>query len=670
MSLTTGIVIIGRNEGLRLHESLSSALATGSPLLYVDSGSTDQSLSIAAELGIEVLALSSDRPFSAPRGRNEGFLQLLTQYPGLDTILFLDGDCTIDDHVIPAGVKALESDKNLALVCSPVRELDRDHNIWKLLCDLEWNQPAGPIWECGGIFLIRVEAYRDIGGMDARLKAGEEPEMCLLLAHKGWKLIRIAEGLVLHDIGEFGFRHWWTRSQRSGLADLLGSLREGFGTDRHYFRKTLRPWLWGVVLPFATVLLFLRDPLWATLLMVYPLLFLRMTLRLHQQGRSWRESMVFSIFNLLGRWPEVAGQVRLLLAILSGSAPSPHGLRDSPIVRNLALPCTRHDYSARIGVVVIGRNEGDRLLDCLHSVTSDSRTVVYVDSGSTDNSVELAKSASVEVVDLDMSMPFTAARARNAGFRALLAIEPDIELVQFVDGDCSVHPDWIGSAAEFLHSRPEVVAVSGRRREQHPEVSIYNRLADLEWNSPVGPIKYFGGDTLLRVNALREVNGYNEKLIGCEEPELCFRLRLLGWKILRIDFEMTEHDARITHFSQWWKRSTRTGYSYIQSSVLHPDKPIPFMQREIRSALIWGGAFPILLLSCFFNPMLLIVVGLGFLWQVKRILNRNNLKDQDRTFTLRFALFSVLINLPIAVGMLRYVIYSRMGRQNTLIEYR
>ena len=66
-----------------------------------------------------------------------------------------------------------------------------------------------------------------------------------------------------------------------------------------------------------------------------------------------------------------------------------------------------------VGVVVIGRNEGQRLVECLISVRAATRNVVYVDSGSTDNSVAAAKKIGVSVVFLDLTKPFTAARARN-----------------------------------------------------------------------------------------------------------------------------------------------------------------------------------------------------------------------------------------------------------------
>src|SRR5579872_6211097 len=95
------------------------------------------------------------------------------------------------------------------------------------------------------------------------------------------------------------------------------------------------------------------------------------------------------------------------------------------------------------GVVVIGRNEGKRLVDCLTSINPGAITTVYVDSGSEDGSVAAAKNLGAAVVMLASAQPFTAARARNEGFAALKALRNDFCFVQFVDGDSALDPRWL-----------------------------------------------------------------------------------------------------------------------------------------------------------------------------------------------------------------------------------
>jgi len=111
---------------------------------------------------------------------------------------------------------------------------------------------------------------------------------------------------------------------------------------------------------------------------------------------------------------------------------------------------------------------------------------VYVDSGSTDNSVALARREAVTVVELAVPPNFTAARARNAGLAELLADDPDLEFVQMIDGDCEVQRGWIDAALKALRDEPDCALVFGRRRERYPERSVYNALCDDEWNAPIG----------------------------------------------------------------------------------------------------------------------------------------------------------------------------------------
>jgi len=249
-----------------------------------------------------------------------------------------------------------------------------------------------------------------------------------------------------------------------------------------------------------------------------------------------------------------------------------------------------------IGAVVIGRNEGERLKQCLNSLVNELTYIVYVDSGSTDESVALAQSLGVIVVTLDIIQPFTAARARNAGLATLAENYPSIDYVQFVDGDCEVQSGWITKAKDFLDSHPDFAAVCGRRRERYPDASIYNRLCDIEWDTPVGEVKACGGDALFRFTVLQAIDGYREGLIAGEEPEMCYRMRQLGWKIMRLNAEMTLHDAAMTHFGQWWKRNQRAGHAYAESYALHGNDQEHFRKKETRSIVIWSILIPVIII--------------------------------------------------------------------------
>ncbi len=325
---------------------------------------------------------------------------------------------------------------------------------------------------------------------------------------------------------------------------------------------------------------------------------------------------------------------------------------------------------ARVGVVVIGRNEGERFRRCLASLDPAARPTVYVDSGSTDGSPEYANEHGVAVVQLDLSIPFTAARARNAGLDRLREIAPEAEYVQFADGDCEVDAGWTDLATKTLDERPDVVVACGRRREQRPDASVYNRLCDLEWDTPVGEAQACGGDALMRVAAVTAVGGYRPDLIAGEEPELCVRLRANGGKVLRLNAEMTRHDAAMTRFGQWWKRNVRAGHAFAEVSRLHAG-PFGLWKKDVRSNWFWGLFVPVLAIApAAFTWGISLIQLFGYpvlFFKIAR--SRRRRGDDPRTARL-FARFCVLGKFPQMIGQLTYWRNRLFRRRAGLIEYK
>lgn len=252
-----------------------------------------------------------------------------------------------------------------------------------------------------------------------------------------------------------------------------------------------------------------------------------------------------------------------------------------------------------VDLVLIGRNEGARLVAALDSAKGQARRIVYVDSGSTDDSVRQAQVAGAQVVLLDMSVPFTAARARNAGFEALEASGEAPEFVMFVDGDCALVDGFVDRAAAYLENRPDLAVVTGWRSEIHRDASLFNQLCDFEWRRPAGPMKACGGDMLVRAEAFRAIGGFDPEVIAAEDDEFCTRLRKQGWGLERIPAEMTRHDAHMLEFGQWWQRAVRTGHGFAQVGYLHPD----YFVKERRRVLIFGLLLPLFVLLVLFLGM-------------------------------------------------------------------
>lgn len=327
--------------------------------------------------------------------------------------------------------------------------------------------------------------------------------------------------------------------------------------------------------------------------------------------------------------------------------------------------------SGGIAVVAIGRNEGERLKICLDSSmkTGLAQVVVYVDSGSSDGSAEYARSVGCEVVELDMSLPFTAARARNAGFARAVRTVPGLSYVQFIDGDCELLPGWLAVARSALETRPQLAAVCGRLRERFPDRSVYNQMCDIEWNTAVGETKACGGIALFRASAFAASTGFLETLIAGEEPELCVRLRAAGWKIWRLDQDMALHDAAMLHFRQWWKRSMRAGYAFAEGAFLHGKPPERHWVRESRSALLWGAAIPVAIgiLGAAVGWPWVLALLLLYPLQVLRIYwyARRTLPAAGWYATLL-----VLGKFPEAMGQMKFLLNRLLDKRAALIEYK
>jgi GT2 family glycosyltransferase len=323
-----------------------------------------------------------------------------------------------------------------------------------------------------------------------------------------------------------------------------------------------------------------------------------------------------------------------------------------------------------LGIVVIGRNEGDRLERCLRSVQGAGAPIVYVDSGSRDQSPARARALGVDVVELDPARPFTAARGRNEGFAKLTSEHPQVDRVQFLDGDTEVIAGWLERASDELARDPSVVAVCGRRRERAPDASVYNLLCDLEWNTPVGETTQFGGDVMIRVDAFRRAGGYDDGLIAGEDPDLAVRLHKDGGRILRVDQDMTWHDAAMTSFSQWWTRAVRGGHAFAEGAERHAD--LRFWAKEVKSNWAWGAALPALGVGMFLPTLGTSLVGVaggyGLLFaKVQRDARRRGLSPRDSTI---YAAFTTLAKVPQAVGQARYVVGKARGKKARIIEYK
>ncbi|MEQ9692728.1 glycosyltransferase [Shimia sp. SDUM112013] len=322
--------------------------------------------------------------------------------------------------------------------------------------------------------------------------------------------------------------------------------------------------------------------------------------------------------------------------------------------------------SGSVTVVVIGRNEGQRLVACLASLSAQDVAIIYVDSGSTDNSIEEARKVGATVVDLDTSVPFTAARARNAGVDALReAGLPDY--IQFIDGDCSVESGWISHARLALDTHPEMGIVTGWRSEIYPTQSIYNDLCEFEWHRPAGDIEACGGDMMVRSTAFEQVGGFDPTVIAAEDDEFCVRVRAAGWRAHRLPQSMTRHDAAMTRFGQWWQRAVRSGHGFAQVGFLHPEYFVP----ERRRVWLFGAVLPLLfVLGLLFSGILTLAVLGAYILSYSRTVKGLTAQGLEPARARHHAVFLSLSKFPNFLGMMTFYWRRYKGRSMRIIEYK
>jgi GT2 family glycosyltransferase len=323
------------------------------------------------------------------------------------------------------------------------------------------------------------------------------------------------------------------------------------------------------------------------------------------------------------------------------------------------------------GVVVIGRNEGERLMACLRSLRGQPRPLLYVDSGSSDGSPERVRALGVPMLQLDRSRPFSAARARNEGAKLLFEQHPQLRYVQFVDGDCIVAPSWLDAAEAALEADPASAIVFGRLDERHPQASVYNRLCAMEWRSPEGVLDNLDhvlGVTMVRREVFEHLGGYNAGLFAGEDPEFGLRVTQAGHRVRKLGDAMALHDADMLRFSQWWKRSVRAGMAIAQRQRLDSTGPQQHSRREFFSAWFWGLVLPLgaVLLAVPTKGLSLLVMAAGYgtlFWRIVRF--RRRLGEPLRDAAL-YAVFAVMGKFANVQGLIKHRLSGRAG----LIEHK
>ena len=333
----------------------------------------------------------------------------------------------------------------------------------------------------------------------------------------------------------------------------------------------------------------------------------------------------------------------------------------------------KSDKNFSIGLVVIGRNEGQRLLLSLQSMQSSHCPIVYVDSGSSDNSVEIARPLVSCLHQLDPQTPFSAARARNEGFQQLMAFCPTLQTIQFVDGDCVLYEGWLEAAQAAMQQDAKRAAVIGHLQELNPDASIYNRMCAIEWRSPAGDLTNFGalgGISMIRADVFKQLGGFKANVIAGEDSEFGVRLSLAGYKVTKIDHFMAIHDANMTTFQQWWKRAVRGGHAIGQRSDLNGKTLAQDCVKERKSTLVWGVVLPILALFLLvFAGRWSLLVLFAYLFLATKVYFYRRKQGENPRDALTYAQFMPFVKMANGLGLIKFYV-NKAKQSYEIIEYK
>lgn len=200
-----------------------------------------------------------------------------------------------------------------------------------------------------------------------------------------------------------------------------------------------------------------------------------------------------------------------------------------------------------ISFIIIGKNEGWRLQKCLQSISYvveqdaiANYEIIYVDSQSTDNSIELAKQYGAKTFLITGEC--NAAIARNIGAQEAIG-----GILFFIDGDMELFPGFL----------PKVLNENGKLK--YPFMSgIFNDIVhDLDWNYLHTSRRHklqegdadsvettTGGLFLIEHSLWDKVGGMDTRFKRSQDYDLGLRLSQMGYSLHRKAILLANHYMR------------------------------------------------------------------------------------------------------------------------------
>jgi len=260
-----------------------------------------------------------------------------------------------------------------------------------------------------------------------------------------------------------------------------------------------------------------------------------------------------------------------------------------------------------VSVVVTARNEEQTVEKCLSALVHQDYPdyqIIFVDAGSRDATLDIAQKMATNHSNLKIvQYSGNPSACRNMALKM-----SNSDVVAFTDADVEVPANWLKTAVETLFSRPEIGGVGGPNLPvRDPRGRIINAV-DLMLTTSLGSMRSaqsfdFQDRTEVKSipccnaaylrQALLEIGGFDEELVGCDDTDLGYRMRHMGRKLVFEPRARVLHSVKFGTLRQFaklmFKYGRGRGYAARRRRYLFSGPAIP------AAAIIIG--FPLLLLG-------------------------------------------------------------------------
>jgi len=237
-----------------------------------------------------------------------------------------------------------------------------------------------------------------------------------------------------------------------------------------------------------------------------------------------------------------------------------------------------------LSFVIIGKNAEWSIARLLESILAHvpshlSIEIIYVDSASTDRTIEVVHRYPVTILQLSTHHALCASAGRFVGSRYASG-----KYIFFLDSDMELAEGWLQRALKALDEKPQIGAITGivldidraLKADEIPALDC-SGYRDAGWTV----VKYAGGAAIFRHSVLDEVGTWNPHIISDEESELCLRIRHHGYQVVRIEYPVTRHytppDSEISTLLARRKRRLYLGFGQTIRYFLNDRLLLPYL---------------------------------------------------------------------------------------------